>query len=322
MSTDIEALKTFVKSVTHSEVTLLPLNGDASFRRYYRVEGCSLIAVDSPPDTQKNHEFVAIDKALCEAGIKVPGIIKTDFTQGFLLEEDLGNITFADTAVGKAQQDWYDKAVDLLPKIAMCQCPDLPKFDESFIKRELSIFEEWMIGKKLNLDLSLSDSMLLEDAFALLARKCLTGPTCTMHRDYHSRNLMVTGDSLAVIDFQDMVEGPLCYDLASLLFDCYVNLPEDLIQREIDRAYEGYRNAGIIDDSFSKEDFENQLYAVSLQRHLKVLGIFERLSLRDGKDGYLKDLPRVLQYSLYECQKQPEFKPLGNFLRNSLLGRI
>ena len=143
-----------------------------------------------------------------------------------------------------------------------------------------------------------------------------------MHRDYHSRNLLVTGDELAVIDFQDMVEGPLTYDLASLLFDCYVNLPEDLIQREIDRAYAGYRTAGLIDSGFSKEDFESQLYAISLQRHLKVLGIFVRLSLRDGKDGYLKDLPRVLDYAITECRKLPAFESLGKFLQDNLSGKI
>lgn len=317
-----EALRSFVRGVTHNEVTLLPLNGDASFRRYYRVANSSLIAVDSPPDSQKNHEFVAIDKALLAAGIRVPQVLKVDFDRGFLLEEDLGDRTFAAVARGKAQQEWYDKAVDLLPELALCQVEGLPRFDEAFISRELGIFSQWMIEKRLHLDLSLSDGMMLEDTFAQLTSKCLRGPTCTMHRDYHSRNLLVTGDELAVIDFQDMVEGPLTYDLASLLFDCYVNLPEDLIQREIDRAYAGYRTAGLIDSGFSKEDFESQLYAVSLQRHLKVLGIFVRLSLRDGKDGYLKDLPRVLDYAITECRKLPAFESLGKFLQDNLSGKI
>ncbi len=302
---------------------LLPLNGDASFRRYFRVENHPLIAVDAPPATQKNREFIAIDEALALKGVRVPKIIGKDLEQGFMLLEDLGNTTFDKVALGERMQSYYDRAVDLLPGIAACaQSLELPLFDEKFMRFELSIFTEWMLSKWLKVELAPEESRAIEESFDYLVKTIATIPYAGMHRDYHSRNLMETaGGDLAVIDFQDMVKGPLTYDLASLVYDCYINLDESLIEREIKRGFESFAKAGLT-GAVSYAKFKHLLRLTSLQRHIKVLGIFCRLSLRDGKDGYLKDLPRVINYVLSECAEDPHFSKLRGIVEKYVVGRF
>ncbi|MCR5537051.1 MAG: phosphotransferase [Succinivibrio sp.] len=323
MDLRLEGLRAFVKSATSSEAALLPLNGDASFRRYFRVAGLGQIAVDAPPGTQKNHEFVAIAKALYEQGIAVPQVLACDFDQGYLLLSDLGDTTFAKVAVGERAEYWYDQAVTLLPAIANCQGLTLPEFDTDFMQMELGIFTEWLLDKTLHLTLSAQDEAQLKAQFALLVSRILKQPYGCMHRDYHSRNLMVAAqDKLAVIDFQDMVRGPLTYDLASLVYDCYIKLPESLVERELARAYRLYQEQGLVNSQLAYAQFVEYVRLCSLQRHLKVLGIFCRLHLRDHKSAYLGDLPRVLDYALAESAQSAEFKFLHDFLVNRIQGKL
>lgn len=318
-----DQLTAFVKSIIlEDEIMLLPLNGDASFRRYFRVSGKNLIAVDAPPETQKNKEFISIDKALASEKVKVPKILAYDLEKGFMLLEDLGNTTFSQVAVGAASESLYLKAVDLLAPIARTGSKlELPLFDDEFINFELSLFETWMLEKRLGITLSAEEKQVLKDAYDYICKSQKLLPYVAMHRDFHSRNLMVFEDELAVIDFQDMVKGPITYDLASLIYDCYVVLDKDLVSKCIDRAYNRYVELNIL-KNMSEEEFKHLLNITSLQRHIKVLGIFCRLSIRDGKNGYLKDLPRVINYVLDECKNDPHFSKLSNIIKKYVVGNF
>lgn len=302
-------------------LSLCALNGDASFRRYFRVGG--YIAVDSPPDTQKNAEFVDVSRRLREVGLRVPHIFACDLNQGFMLLEDLGNLLFASRALGSEQPRFYDKAAALLPSLVKADSTGLPPFDRDFILMELGICSEWYLGRKLGLTLTVKEQELIAKSFNLLADLITAQPQAAMHRDFHCRNLMVLKDeSLAVIDYQDMVRGPLTYDLASLLFDCYRVLPQDLVDRLTEITWRRFAALGLLSAGENAEtvvslaEFTRMVRVVSLQRHIKVLGIFSRLSLRDGRDGYLSDLPRVFDYVIAECEALPEFKALGEFFKN------
>ena len=300
------------------------LNGDASFRRYFRVKTKQLIAVDSPPATQKNHEFHAIDVALSKFGIKVPAILAEDLDRGFFVLEDLGDKMFADAATGGSQKKYYLKAADLLPVLAGVNDDSvvLPEFDYNFIMTELTLFRTWMLEKKLGINLSPDEVRSLHDCFEYISDRILSQQYVSMHRDFHSRNLMVCADgSLGVIDFQDMVHGPVTYDLASLIYDCYVNLDDSLIGELVSRVYNKFKSIRIISE-LSKEQFVSDLNITSLQRHIKVLGIFCRLSIRDGKDGYLADLPRVIDYCLKESSLDPNCSALTELLKCYVVDRF
>lgn len=318
-----DQLTAFVKSIIlEDEIMLLPLNGDASFRRYFRVSGKNLIAVDAPPQTQKNKEFIAIDEALASEKVKVPKILSYDLENGFMLLEDLGNTTFAQVAIGTYAESYYLKAIDLLAPVAkVISKVELPLFDDEFINFELSLFETWMLEKRLGVQLSDDEKQVLKESYDYICESLKKLPYVAMHRDYHSRNLMVCDKELAVIDFQDMVKGPITYDLASLVYDCYVVLDKELVNKCIDRAYSRYVELKLL-DGMPKDEFERLLNITSLQRHIKVLGIFCRLSIRDGKNGYLKDLPRVINYVLDECKTDPHFSKLSNIIKKYVVGNF
>lgn len=305
-------LKSWLISINEPDHELIPLNGDASLRRYF-IYG-NKIAVDSPPASQKNREFIAINKKLHDAGIYVPQIFVYDLNKGFFLLENLGSTLFADVAKEKEESFWYEKAVEVLTKLAQVTTEDLPAFDRDFILFELSLFPEWMLNKTFNFVLDKQDAKALQDSFSRLADLCLKQPQIAMHRDFHSRNIMIVQDKLAVIDYQDMVKGPLTYDLASLLFDCYKVLPETLVDKITTKTFTSYKNLNLTGD-LSLDEFKRDLIAVSLQRHLKVLGIFCRLNIRDHKNGYLKDLPRVLNYAIKESAALTNFESLHEFLK-------
>lgn len=300
---------------------LCSLNGDASFRRYFRTG--SYIAVDAPPDTQKNAEFIDIAIRLHSVGIRVPQVLRADLSQGFMLLEDLGDRVFAGCAVGEAQARFYRRAAALLAQLAAVRSAGLPLFDRAFILQELNLCPQWLLQRRLGLALTPDETQFLNASFELLTTRCLQQAQTAVHRDFHSRNLMVLpDDSLAVLDFQDMVRGPVLYDLASLLFDCYVVLPEDLVQELGELSLRRFKALGVLPATVDLPEFWRQLQTVSLQRHIKVLGIFCRLSLRDGKHGYLKDLPRVWGYVKAECAALPEFRELGEFLAARIEGGL
>lgn len=314
-----EKLKTFVtKSLSKSDFILSPLNGDASFRKYYRVE--NKIAVDSPPDTQKNHEFLDINKRLSKANLFVPCILEIDLDNGFFLLNDLGNVSFFDVAKDSNLIPFYKRAIDELLKISKVSTEGLPLFDREFIRFELSICDEWLYKKALSLDINKDDMQKINNLYDLLIDNCLHQKQIAMHRDYHCRNIMYYKDNLYIIDYQDMVQGPLLYDLASLLYDCYICLDDAVRDELCSYAYKQYKDNFLYDKDL--ESFKHELRLTALQRHIKVLGIFCRLYYRDNKSNYLKDLPLVLDYVMKACKDFSEFNFLYDFLDKYVKGHL
>lgn len=298
------------------QLQLQLISGDASFRRYYRAHG--RIWVDAPPQTEKNREFVRNAQALQRAAIPAPIVHAVDLDQGFLCVSDLGDEMLLARLDSASVRHWYGKAIALLPAMARIELP-LEPFDAEFMARENSIFPEWLLGKHLGLHLDETEQRLLEETFGLLTRNNLAQPQVVMHRDFHSRNLMVLADeSLAVIDFQDMVCGPLTYDLVSLLKDCYVRWPLSLVNEMVTLGYQCYQAAGLL-AGMDEARFRSALALTGMQRHLKAAGIFCRLHHRDGKSGYLKDIPRTLFYVWETARAEPELQSFAAWLELRVL---
>lgn len=292
-----------------------PASSDASFRRYFRVttpEG-TVIAMDAPPDKEKLEPFIKVAGLMAGAGVKVPAIYRHNIDDGFLLLEDFGSRSFLDVLSDDTADALYQGALAGLFKLQAHRPlldADLPRYDEALLRRELGIFEEWFLGAWLDLQMPEAIWATLQD---LLIASALSQPVTCVHRDYHSRNLMVLPDnSPGVIDFQDAVLGPITYDLVSLLRDCYIAWP----QQQLDNWLQTYRlkllQAGLIDCDASQ--FKRWFDLMGLQRHLKAIGIFSRLLLRDGKSGYLADIPLTLNYVTDVCASYPELADFSRFL--------
>ena len=286
-----------------ANLQLTLISGDASFRRYFR--GGGLVWVDANPKTEKNHEFVRNAAALHAVGLLAPEVRAVDYEQGLLAVSDLGDTQLIGCLNDGNVLAWYDKAIGLLPRLGAVGL-SLEPFDEAFMARENAIFPEWLLGHHLNLILDETEQQLLDEMFACLTENNLAQPQGVMHRDFHSRNLMVCGgdtpdDSrLAVIDFQDMVMGPLSYDLVSLLKDCYVRWPDEVIEQGMGHGFDTLNRAGLL-GGLDYASFRRHADLTGMQRHLKAAGLFTRLYHRDGKSGYLKDIPRTLGYVVDVC---------------------
>lgn len=298
------------------DLTLRLISGDASFRKYYRA--ANRIWVDAPPETEKNREFIDNAQALQRTNIAAPIVHHSDLEQGFLCVSDLGDDALLSRLNDNSVSAWYWQALQLLPQLTNIKL-ELPVFDAEFMARENSIFPEWLLEKHLQLTLSAAEKALLAETFALLTANNLQQPQVVMHRDFHSRNLMVLADeSLAVIDFQDMVLGPLTYDAVSLLKDCYCRWPDAVIEQGVAQAYQLYSESGILSD-VSYAQFVQWLDLTGMQRHLKAAGIFTRLYHRDGKSGYLKDIPRTLGYVRDVAARYPQLAAFAAWLEQRVL---
>ncbi|MFQ2254651.1 phosphotransferase [Aeromonas sp. DNRA1] len=308
-----------------ASLQLTLISGDASFRRYHR--GGGLIWVDANPKTEKNHEFVRNASALHAGGLLAPEVRAVDYEQGLLAVTDLGDTQLIGCLNADNVLAWYGKAIALLPALGAVTL-DLEPFDTAFMARENSIFPEWLLGHHLQLTLSDEEQQLLAETFACLTENNLAQPQGVMHRDFHSRNLMVCGgetpaDSrLAVIDFQDMVIGPLSYDLVSLLKDCYVRWPDAVIEQGMRQGFDTLRQANLLGE-LDYAAFRRSADLTGMQRHLKAAGIFTRLYHRDGKSGYLKDIPRTLGYVVDVCHSHgatyPALARFGQWLEQVVL---
>jgi N-acetylmuramate 1-kinase len=300
------------------QFTLAPASADASFRRYFRAtfDNRTLIVMDAPPQHEDCRPFLHIAKLFEDAGTHVPHVYAQNLEQGFLLLSDLGNTTYlqALNANSATARELYGAATDALIKIQLASRDhELPPYDETLLLREMRLFPEWYIGKHLNVALNDAQNAKLETVFTRIIANNLAQPRVYVHRDYHSRNLMVTEPNPGIIDFQDAVYGPITYDLASLFKDAYIRWEEPQVIDWLIRYWEKARKAGLpVADDFSV--FYRDYEWMAVQRHLKVLGIFARLSHRDGKDGYLKDLPLVMAYLRAACVRYIDLKPLLNLL--------
>jgi len=294
------ALAALDQPSTH-EVVLLPVAGDASNRRYFRLQwsGRTAIAVEAPPATEKNREFLAIRQFLERAGVRVPKLLAADLEQGFLLLEDLGDQLLLGELRDATAESHYARALAILRQLAAVDSRTLtalPVYNRALLVEEFSRFPAWFLQQLLGLVLSEGESHLLAELDGLLIGSALAQPQVLVHRDFHSRNLMLlAGGELAVIDFQDAVLGPITYDPASLLKDCYIRWPRQRVAAWA-LAHRDALHAQQLLPAVSDATFLRWLDWMGLQRHLKVLGTFARLYLRDGKSSYLQDLPLVIAY--------------------------
>jgi aminoglycoside/choline kinase family phosphotransferase len=303
--------------------TLAPASEDASFRRYFRVTFAdgqpSLIAMDAPPGKEDCRPFLAVRRLFGEAGAHVPEVHGEDLAQGFLLLEDLGGTTYLER-LSQAGEDpavpasLYGAAIDAL--VLLQRSGDsypLPPYDEALLRRELDLFPDWYMAQHLRAIPTPEDKATLAQAFGAILANNLAQSRVPVHRDYHSRNLMVCEPLPGVLDFQDAVLGPITYDLASLLKDAYIEWDEERIIDWCVRYWEKARKAGLpVAADFS--EFYRDFEWMGLQRHLKVAGIFARLCYRDGKKRYLDDLPLVVRYLDKVCARYRELGPLGALL--------
>ncbi|MBK9161320.1 MAG: phosphotransferase [Nitrosomonadales bacterium] len=298
--------------------TLAPASADASFRRYFRVtfaDGTTRVAMDAPPQHEDCQPFLHIGKLFEDAGAHVPHVYAKDLGQGFLLLADLGNTTYLQALDADNAKRLYGAATDALIRIQLTSKKgELPPYDEVLLRRELDLFPEWYISKHLGVTLNEKQRNDLERSFRHILANNLAQPCVYVHRDYHSRNLMFVEDSPpGILDFQDAVYGPITYDLASLFKDAYVKWDEADVMDWLIRYWEKARKAGLpVRADFG--EFYRDYEMMGVQRHIKVLGIFARLYHRDGKDGYLKDMPLVMEYLRSACERYIGLKPLHNLL--------
>ncbi len=297
-----------------------PASSDASFRRYFRIctDNDSFIAMDAPPEQEDCQPFVTIATALAKTGLNVPQILAQDLEQGFLLLTDLGTTLYLDILNEENAERLYSEAINALITLQNSgPQEDLPHYNRELLMSEMALFRDWLIGKQLNLALTDDEQKMLNTLFKMLADNALEQPQTYVHRDFHSRNLMVTPPpNPGIIDFQDAVVGPITYDLVSLFRDCYIKWPAEQVKAWALTYYQQASQAGLLDEMFdhpadwrlnalmrpaNKIDkpqarFLRWFDMMGVQRHLKASGIFARLNQRDGKPAYMKDIPLTLSY--------------------------
>ena len=310
--------------------TLRPASADASFRRYLRIDtaaGASCIVMDAPPDKENCKPFVQVQGLMAAAGLNVPQILAFDEPTGFMLLSDLGHQTVIERLNPEKPQDayaWYQQATDVLLQWQKASTPGvLPAYDEPLLRRELALFPDWYLAKHRAIALDDKQQATLQSAFDAIVAHNLAAPSVYVHRDFMTRNLMApveAGAPLGVLDFQDAVYGPITYDIASLLRDAFISWEEEFIIDITVRYWEKARKAGLLGANSASgwgDDFGEFYRAVEwmgLQRHLKVAGIFARLTLRDGKPKYLADAPRFMAYIRATANRYRQLGPLLQML--------
>ncbi len=305
---------------------IAPASGDASFRRYFRIDTTagSLIAMDAPPPKEDVRPFVRVARLLERAGVSVPRMHAIDEERGFVLLDDFGNRCYRDELDANSADRLYRDAIEALVAFQQAidgQAGGLPPYGEELLRRELGLFREWFLERLSGIDLEAADQALLERVGTILVRSALEQPRVFVHRDYHCRNLMVCPQgNPGILDFQDAVIGPLTYDLVSLLRDCYIGWPEARVEGWVAYYLETARRRGLPVPA-SEVRFRRWFDLMGMQRHLKAIGIFSRLALRDGKHGYLGDIPRTLAYVTDVCSRYPEFADFAEFLGREIIAR-
>ena len=303
--------------------TVRAASADASFRRYFRVDTAqgSCIVMDAPPDKENCEPFVRIARLMLDAGLYAPRILAWDEPQGFMLLDDIGSQTMMDVINRddpQANHGLYMRAVDALLTLQQSSRPSvLPAYDEALLQRELSLFPDWYLTQHRQLQIDSTQREMLDKTFKTIVQRNLAAPSVYVHRDFMPRNLMMPHDSaeqrLGVLDFQDAVYGPITYDIASLMRDAFLTWEEDVVLDVTIRYWERARKLGLMDFEDWHNDFGAFYRAVEwmgLQRHLKVAGIFARLTLRDGKPKYLADAPRFINYIRSTASRYTELTPL------------
>ncbi len=296
--------------------TLEAASEDASFRRYFRVkfEDRSLIAMDAPPSHEDCRPFIQVSKLFYAAGAHVPRVLARNLELGFLLLDDLGTTTYLQILQDGNADRLYLDAIESLIKVQLASRADvLPDYDETLLLCEMCLFPDWYVAKHLRLGLNPAQMDVLNSMFKRVLQYVMAQPRVYVHRDYHSRNLILSDPNPGILDFQDAVYGPITYDVVSLFKDAYIIWDEERILDWAVRYWERAKKGSLpvaTDFAGFYRDFE----WMGVQRHLKVLGIFARLNYRDGKESYLKDLPLVMQYLRKACERYPDLRPLLKLL--------
>jgi len=311
-----------------SEYNLKPASSDASFRRYFRVlhDGSSFIVMDAPPEKENTRPFVTVARLLLDVGVNVPEILDERPDLGFLLLSDLGSRLYLDDLNDQTVERLYGDALGALAAIQACTPVSgiLPDYDQTLLMREMALFSDWLVGTHLGIVPNAAQSVMFEQSFARLAENALSQPQVCVHRDYHSRNLMVTRrNNPGILDFQDAVIGPVTYDLVSLLRDCYIAWPRARVEAWALGYQELALQSGILREQHEDPaQFLRWFDLMGVQRHLKAAGIFARLNHRDGKPGYLNDIPRTLGYVTDVAGRYGEIAGLGEFIEDEVLSRL
>lgn len=315
-------LATVIPQTGHYKLS--PMAGDAGARQYFRVLGDnhSWVAVYSPLHHSNNTQWVELTRGLLHQGIRVPTIIASDLTQGFLLLTDFTDALYTKALNPTTADTLYSKAMQTLIAIHRCPpktLPPLPPFDRELIHQECSLFTTWFLKNHLGCQLTHQETTLLDTLFDHIADQLLTQPYVCVHRDYHARNLIDCPDgNVGVLDFQDAVLGPITYDIISLLRDAYIDWPPQQTQAWLHHFYTQLQNTDLLPPDTSWATFNTWADWTSIQRHLKVIGIFARLALRDHKPQYLQYLPRLYSYLLPTCAHYPELSDLQNLLLSKI----
>jgi len=320
MQTRENVQRAFIKEILGNlPYTLRPLTGDASFRRYFRLQyldnqqqPVNRILMDAPPERETVLPFLDIAKRLVQAGLRAPAIHAVDEKAGFLLLDDFGDTLLLNILTEETAPHWYQSALKTLVTMQQCVSDNLPVFNAQHMHQETDLFKTWFLESYLGLVLNTQEIHRLDNVITHLIASIDKQPKVFIHRDYHSRNLMVLPNSneLGVLDFQDAMQGPATYDLVSILKDCYITWPREQV---LDWAYTFHASCPALAD-YPSTVFLRDFDYCGLQRHLKVLGIFCRLYLRDNKASYLQDLPRVLEYVLECSALYEDLHPLHDFL--------
>jgi N-acetylmuramate 1-kinase len=294
-----------------------PASADASFRRYFRAsfeDGQSRIVMDAPPEREDVRPWLHVQCLFHDAGVHVPDVLAINLDQGFLLLSDLGSTTYLTDLSDASADGHYRAAIDALIRIQLASRPnELPLYDHNLLKRELDLFPDWYLARHVGVELSDGQRDELQSVFAKILAVNLAEPAVYVHRDYHSRNLMVSKPNPGIVDFQDAVYGPISYDLVSLFKDAYIHWEEERTLDWLIRYWNNARRAGLpVRSDFA--EFHRDYEWMGVQRHIKVLGIFARLYHRDGKDGYLKDMPLVARYLRAACERYRDLAPLLRLL--------
>lgn len=320
----------------NSSISLSALNNDASFRKYYRFNynNHSLVAVDSPPDKENNKAFIAVQKILASQNVKVPNILDLDMDNGYFIIEDFGNELLLPNLLKTSNpQSLYKACLNELIKIQgyarnreLEKNYNLPLFDNKLLSYEFDLFRNWFLDKYLSANLSENENELLDSIYQDLVHNVTIQPQVLVHRDYHSRNLLILDNNkIGVIDFQDAVWGPITYDLVSLYRDCYIAWPLSTVKEWVYNFFLESQKHNILDLNIDFEQYWVWFLKMTLQRNFKTIGIFSRLFLRDNKSGYLADIPRTLNYALettkelLKLEHSVQLIELDMFLSNKVL---
>lgn len=320
MDERLNILSRWVERILGSPVDMEPASADASFRRYFRVfcpNGYTYVTMDAPPDHESVEAFARAAARFREVGLNVPVVYAMNRQHGFALLSDLGSRTYLSAVAGDDVDGLYQDALDALLRLQTGSLDRLGVFepyDSAKLMEEMELFRRWFVPYRTSHELTGREQETVDETFRVLTESALAQPRVWVHRDFHSRNLMVTdADNPGVLDFQDAVSGPVTYDLVSLLRDCYVVWPVDRVDEWLTGYFERIQPA-LPDGGCSREQFIRWFDWMGVQRHIKVLGIFARLFHRDGKADYLDDLPVVYRYVRDVCGRYPELRPFRDLL--------